>query len=327
VKVGRALGAMVLGVAIAGAATRACAKRDQGAGGPPPIPTPTTPTTRSVPVHSARIATAPGTSATAAAGTAKPDESAPSISGPPGTPGCGTAQASPRGVSYETRDKRTFHVWGPTTYDASRPYPVVLTFHGWYANGRAFESWFKMEDHVDGAAFTVYPDSKGPTWDITGSIDIDFAADVIEAMSNAYCIDRAHVFAFGFSYGGKLVHHLGCKRPGLVRAISVGDGSWASDTGCRPIPVLVTHRTRDHDELVAWGKDAAKRWAKIDGCAETTDVTDAAHGCVAHRGCAAPNTVTFCEDAHFDPAWPKDWNHTVREEYRSLTWKWFMSVP
>jgi poly(3-hydroxybutyrate) depolymerase len=243
----------------------------------------------------------------------------------PASPGCGSGLPGTRNMSYETRSGRTFHVWIPESYDTTHPYPIVLTFHGWYTNGRDFASWFKMEEHDEGA-FTVYPDSDGATWDIEGNRDLDFVADIVEAMSNAYCIDRAHVFALGFSYGGKFVHHLGCKRPALVRAISVGDGSWARETGCAPMPVLVTHRTRDHDELVEWGRDAAQRWAKIDGCSETAELSDVAHGCVTYRGCTAPSTVTFCEDTHFDPTWPKEWNHTIREEYRSLTWTWFKSV-
>lgn len=227
-------------------------------------------------------------------------------------------------MSYTTKSGRTFHVWLPNGYDATRAYPVVLTFHGWYTNGRDFESWFKMEDHDEGA-FTVYPDSHGATWDLSGDRDIDFVADIVEAVSNAYCIDRKHVFALGFSYGGKFVHHLGCKRPALVRAIAVGDGSWAQEKGCAPLPVLVTHRTRDHDERLEWGKDAAERWAKIDGCSASPQSSDAVHGCVSYPGCTG-GSVTFCEDTHFDPTWPETWNHTIREEYRGLTWSWFKSV-
>ena len=258
---------------------------------------------------------------------------APSTGGPAPVPtltspaGCGSALPGQRNISFATRSGRTFHVWLPERYDAARLYPIVLAFHGWYTNGRDFEAWFKMEEHDQGA-FTVYPDSLGPTWDLSGTRDLDFVTDIVEAMSNAYCIDRTRIFALGFSYGGKFVHHLGCKRPGLVRAISVGDGSWALETECAnsALPVLVTHRTRDHDELVDWGKDAAKRWAKIDGCSEAAEISDAAHGCVTYRGCTAPGTVTFCEDTFFDPKWPREWNHTIREEYRSLTWTWFKSV-
>jgi polyhydroxybutyrate depolymerase len=237
--------------------------------------------------------------------------------------GCGKDAASPRGAVREI-DRRTFNTWGPSSYDPNRPYPVVLTFHGIGTNGRDFQKWFKMEEHVEGAAFTVYPDAER-IWDLRGDGDLKFTAQIIEALASAHCIDRSRVFALGFSYGAKLVHHLGCKRPGLVRAISGGDGSWPRETDCSPVPVLVTHRTRDDDEQLAWGKDSAARWAKINGCSDETDTTDAAHGCVAYRGCKAPNTVTFCEDRFFDPKWPHDWNHTIREEYRDLTWAWFKS--
>lgn len=294
----RARFALTSACLLAAAAAFACAKRDPPGPAPTPTPTPTPP----------------------------PAPPAPTTTTTTASRACGAAAAPARGKAYETRSGRTFHVWGPSTYDPNRAYPIVLTFHGWYANGRDFQKWFKMENHVEGAAFVVYPDSKGPTWDLAGTADLDFTADIIEAMNNAYCIDRTRVFALGFSYGGKLVHHLGCKRPDLVRAISVGDGSWAAESGCRPLPVLVTHRTRDDDEQIAWGKNAAQRWAKVDGCSETPEEVDPAHGCVAYRGCNATGGVTFCEDKHFDPAWPKDWNHTIREEYRSLTWSWFTKV-
>ena len=240
-------------------------------------------------------------------------------------PGCGTKTASPSGDALTTRGGRTFHVWGPASYDESRPYPVVLTFHGWGSNGRDFAKWFKMEEHVEGAAFTVYPDSRGANWDFAGTKDLDFTAELLEMLADAFCIDRARVLAFGFSYGGRLVHHLGCKRPDLVRAIAAGGSSWDRESGCAPLTVLVTHRTRDETMVIAGGKESAARWAKIDGCSATTEDTDTAHECFGYRGCAA-GSVTFCEDTHDDPKWPRSWNHTVREEYRALVWRWFTEL-
>ena len=77
------------------------------------------------------------------------------------------------------------------------------------------------------------------------------------------------------------------------------------------------------DELIAWGKGAADRWAVVDGCVPDTEPSELEHACVKHRACKPGSSVTFCEDTHFDPSWKKDWNHTVREEYRALTWRWF----
>jgi polyhydroxybutyrate depolymerase len=236
--------------------------------------------------------------------------------------GAGRANASREGTTRTTSSGRTFHVWGPAAYDDTRAYPIVVMFHGWSSKGRSLESWFKMEDFVEGAAFTVYPDSKGPTWDFAGAADLDFTSDVLDAVADEWCVDRARVLAFGFSYGARFVHHLGCKRPDLVRAIAAGGGSWDSEKGCTsPLPVLVIHRTEDPTMRIAGGKDAAARWAKVNGCGDTEE-RDAAHGCVAYRGCKG-GAVTFCEDTHSDRSWPSGWNHTVREEYRGLAWAWF----
>jgi polyhydroxybutyrate depolymerase len=230
-----------------------------------------------------------------------------------------------QGETMTTASGRPFHVWGNAMYDANAMVPVVLAFHGWHSNGRDFARWFKMEEHVGGAALTVYPDSKGPKWDFDGNQDLDYVSEIIAALADRFCIDRAHVLALGFSYGARFVHHLGCKRPDLVRAIVAGGGGWNKEAGCRPMPVLVTNRTHDDDQVLSLGTDAAERWARIDGCTDGTEETDELHGCVAYRGCAA-GAVTFCEDRHYDAAWPHSWNHTVREEYRSLAWAWFTSL-
>ncbi|MCA9584001.1 MAG: hypothetical protein KC657_01440 [Myxococcales bacterium] len=241
--------------------------------------------------------------------------------------GCGAPHASIRGATHKTAGGRTFHVWGPSGYDAARAYPVVLTYHGWYANGRDHQSWFEMEKYVDDEALVVYPDAAGPTWDISGETDLVAFDGMMKALADAYCIDPSRVLAFGFSYGGKLVNHLGCKRAGYVKAISVGDGSWGGDgKACGRLPVLVTHRTRDNDELIAWGREVRDKWTRLDGCAPERDVSDAEMRCETQRGCAAPGSVTFCEDTFFDASWPAEWNHTVRESYRLFTWRWFKAL-
>lgn len=240
--------------------------------------------------------------------------------------GCGSARASPIGETSRTRGGRTFHVWGPASYEPGRAYPVVLAFHGWGSNGRAFAGWFEMHEHVDGAAFTVYPDSSSSSWDFAGDRDLVFTEEILDALAGAYCVDRSRVLALGFSYGARFVHHLGCKRPDLVRAIAAGGGSWDPEEGCAaPQHVLVLHRTRDATMPIGGGRDAALRWARIDGCAGGEETTDPALGCVGHRGCAG-GSVTFCEDTHHDPTWPRSWNHTVREVHRQLAWTWFEEV-
>jgi poly(3-hydroxybutyrate) depolymerase len=246
---------------------------------------------------------------------------------PTRSPGCGAPQAAIRGATHKTTGGRTFHVWGPPAYEPARAYPVVVAYHGWYSNGRDHQSWFEMEKFVEDEALVVYPDADGPTWDISGERDLVAFDGMMKTLGDAYCIDPSRVLAFGFSFGGKFVNHLGCKRAGYVKAISVGDGSWGGDgKACGRLPVLVTHRTRDNDELIAWGRAARDKWTRLDGCASERDVSNAEMRCETQRSCDAPGSVTFCEDTFFDASWPEEWNHTVRESYRLLTWRWFKAL-
>lgn len=268
-------------------------------------------------------------------GAAPPEEDAepPWVWEPPVVPtssaACGgEAAAIPAGTTFTTPAGRTFHVYGPSPYDPNVTYPVVLTYHGWYANGPDFRDWFRMDEYVESRAFVVYPDSSGPTWDLAGTRDLEFFDEMVAQLGSTYCINPARVFALGFSYGGKFANHLGCKRAGWVKAISVGGGSWGGDgQRCGRLPVLVTHRTHDPDELIAWGRTAAANWGNIQQCGSGTDVTNEALNCTTRRGCLGPGDVTFCEDTFFDASWPSSWNHTVREPYRAYTWQWFDSQP
>jgi poly(3-hydroxybutyrate) depolymerase len=240
---------------------------------------------------------------------------------------CSGGRESVSAASHTTPSGRTFHVWTPAHYDGAKPMAVVFALHGRGSDGLGFQDWFKMESFTEESAIVVYPDARQGLWDIHGDTDLEFFDEMIDGLASAYCVDRARVFAIGFSYGGKMVHHLGCKRAGRFKGISVGDGSWIDRAStCDRLPVLVTHRTRDHDELFTWGKDAAEWWSKVNGCSPHTEETDAEHGCFGWKGCAAGASVTFCEDRYFNAAWPRDWNHTVREEYLKLTWRWFASL-
>jgi poly(3-hydroxybutyrate) depolymerase len=125
---------------------------------------------------------------------------------------CGTQKEAVNGASHRTPSGRTFHVWTPSSYDGTRALPVVFAVHGMGSDGRGFQRWFKMETFVDDAAIVVYPDSQKALWDVHGDNDLAFFDAMIDGLGGAYCIDRSRVFAIGFSYGGKMVHHLGCKR-------------------------------------------------------------------------------------------------------------------
>ena len=274
----------------------------------PPVPTSTTPVDPGPPPEPPFVWVAPVVPTTSAA--------------------CGTPMPDAIKAPYTTPSGRKFHVWGPSGYDPSKTYPVVLMFHGIQATGDGFETWFQMEKYVQNEAFVVYPDAKGGFWDLNGTTDLLFFDEVMKQLGETYCINPSRVLGFGFSYGGYFANVLGCKRAGYVKAISVGDGGYGGNgQKCGRLPVLVTSRTHDHDEPVSHGKNAAAQWTGLNKCATATDVADAQMNCVSQQACSSPGGVTFCEDTFFDPSWQVEWNHTVREPYRAFTYSWFKALP
>lgn len=250
---------------------------------------------------------------------------------------CGTPRADAVQADYTTPGGRAFHVWGPKGYDPNKTYPVVLVFHGIQASGVAHESWFKMEDYTNNEAFVVYPDAAGANayWDIAGDTDLVFFDQMIKKLGETYCINPSRVLGYGFSYGGYFADHLGCKRAGYVKAIGVGEGGTGGHAACGRLPVLVTTRTHDTNEPPSHGVGVESKWTTDDVCGGAgapTVQTDASSGedmgyCRVHASCKAPGSLTYCEDTSFDASWPTDWNHTVREYYRTYTYQWFKALP
>jgi polyhydroxybutyrate depolymerase len=236
---------------------------------------------------------------------------------------CGMARGVTQGETFTTAGGRTFHVWGPKNYDPNKTYPVLFTYHGWYATARGFQSWFKMDSYVGEDAFTVYPDAINTVWDLGGNSDLLFFDEMVAMLGQTFCIDPSHVYAFGFSFGGKFMNHLGCNRAGHVRAIAIGAGSGGGAMqGCGRLPVLFVHRTHDPDELISWARSAETVWSGTNACAPATALLNPEFNCTTRQGCMAPGSVTFCEDTDYDPTWQADWHHTVRENYRAFLWSY-----
>jgi polyhydroxybutyrate depolymerase len=250
---------------------------------------------------------------------------------------CGTPRADAVHADFTTPGGRTFHVWGPQGYDPNKTYPVVIVFHGIQADGAAHESWFKMEDYTQNEAFVVYPDAAGANayWDVAGDTDLVFFDDMVKQLGETYCINPSRILGYGFSYGGYFADHLGCKRAGYVKAIGIGEGGSGGHAGCGRLPVLITTRTQDTNEPPSHGVNVETKWAADNVCGAAgaqLPQTDPGSGedmgyCRVHAPCSNPGTLTYCEDTSFDPSWPTDWNHTVREYYRSYTYKWFKALP
>ncbi|MFG6432838.1 alpha/beta hydrolase family esterase [Roseateles sp. LYH14W] len=165
----------------------------------------------------------------------------------------------------------------PTGYDATKPAPLVLAFHGGggHAEYMADDEKYGLQKKADEAGFVVafpngyskLPGGKFATWNAggccgdardKGSDDVGFARATVKAIQARYSIDANRVFATGMSNGGMLSHRLACEAADVFRAVAAvaGTDATASCTPSKPISLLHIHARDDTHVLFNGGAGA-----------------------------------------------------------------------
>ena len=216
------------------------------------------------------------------------------------------ASAAPAGGLQELQVQgRKVLVHLPTGYDAGRPAPLVLAFHGGggHAEYMADDEKYGLQRKADEAGFVVafpngyskLPGGRFATWNAGGccgdardksSDDVAFTRTVVTALQARYSIDTNRVFATGMSNGGMLSHRLACEAADVFRAVAsvAGTDATSSCAPSRPISVLHIHAKDDDHVLFDGGagpgafRDVSKvmafvsvpetisRWVQRDHC-------------------------------------------------------------
>lgn len=204
----------------------------------------------------------------------------------------------------------------PPAAKPHQPVPLLLDFHGFShsALGVWGVSAFRELGKRDGF-ISVYPNGEkvvfehegksynGPGWEIRtvdGNRDLDFVRALLDHLEATYCIDRARVFATGFSNGGFLSHVLGCTLADRIAAIAPVSGGKIF-IPCQPsrgVPVLIQHGTQDPLVDAADARAARDVWVKVDACKTKTGT-----GCEMYEDCRDGAVVEYCEE-DYDHRWP-----------------------
>jgi polyhydroxybutyrate depolymerase len=182
---------------------------------------------------------------------------------------------------------RDYAVYVPGKYVPGRAVPIVFDIHGSGSDPEQELLISGMADAAEQRGFVVVlpvaavPFSSGGfTWNVPENSrfpdDVRYVADVLGDVSRRLCVDRARVYAAGFSGGARLASVVACELSDRIASLGAVGGLRAPGTCARPVPVIAFHGTGDPINPyygggpLYWGygiDDALAGWVAQNRCA------------------------------------------------------------
>jgi polyhydroxybutyrate depolymerase len=164
------------------------------------------------------------------------------------------------GTLISAGERRTYLLYVPKSYDASRPVPLVITLHGfvqWPAHQMHISRWNELAEKQ--GFIVVYPGGTrfpkrwrtgaAPDRNRDSAADLQFISDLIDKLEKDYNIDPARVYANGLSNGGGMAFLLSCAMADRIAAVGIVAGALPMTLqDCNPsraVPVMLFHGTAD----------------------------------------------------------------------------------
>jgi len=201
--------------------------------------------------------------------------------------------------------QRTYSVHIGSSYDKTRPTPLLIVLHGGGGTGQGMNKLTNFNAIADRENFiVVYPDGFENHWNDGRGVqryraqtqnvdDVGFISTLIDHLSEKLNIDAKRVYVTGISNGAMMSHRLGCELSQKIAAIAPVAGNipvnmesvWAPS---RPVPVLIINGT--YDPLERWDggeirlgrntfgivlsvSDTVKFWVGKDQCSPSPTIT------------------------------------------------------
>jgi len=224
--------------------------------------------------------------------------------------------------------KREYILDVPDVVRPGAPAPLLLDFHGFGHSGAGVWNVSAFRDLSARAGFiTVYPEGlpvqltirgteqQGPGWEIStvdGNRDLAFVRALLDDLERRYCIDRARIFATGFSNGAYFSALLGCALSDRIAAVAPVSGG-SLRVACAPsrgVPILIQHGRQDPLIPIDRAHAARDEWLKVNQCGAAQNADGPS--CERWTTCRSGAVVEYCED-DFAHAWPPQATERVWE--------------
>ncbi len=118
--------------------------------------------------------------------------------------------------------ERTYYYYVPTSYDGTKPVPVVFDLHGGGSNGLAEWSSTRSDRLAEKEGFICV----APNLFVQGlAPDVTFISLIIDKMKTQYNIDSRRVYAYGISGGAMLTTYLAFDLSEKIAAVGILSGT------------------------------------------------------------------------------------------------------
>ena len=229
--------------------------------------------------------------------------------------------------------ERTYILHIPAGYDAARPTPLVLAFHGIGLDAGEMIRISGLSKQADTSGFiAVYPNGTGKNKSWNGGHccgeaaknnvdDVGFVRALIDELAALIKIDPRRVYATGFSNGAIMVYRLACELSDQIAAIGPVAATQILDDqeACHParsMPIIHFHGTADRLNLYNGGttsagfefvavEDAIRFWAEKNACPDLAQRTES--GTIQHdvyAPCAQDSAIELYTIIDGEHAWP-----------------------
>ena len=210
----------------------------------------------------------------------------------------GTVQSMTLTVEGVSRD---YQLYIPTSYDGTKPLPIVFNFHGFGGTASDHMKTADMRTLANNEMFfLVYPqgsllggyshwNAAMPGGDNKSTAnDTGFFEAMLTSISSSYKVDPTRVYACGYSNGGFFSYFLAGTKSNLVAAIGSVSGTMleGNPDPTNPTPVISIHGTSDTVVPFSGGNgylsnsDVLNYWANKNGAITTPVITNLTSGYV-----------------------------------------------
>lgn len=276
--------------------------------------------------------------------------------------GCGIKQGPGRQtLTFPSRGaNRIALIYVPTTYQSGDPTSLVLDLHGSASDSGEqmdrgmWERSAEMNRFLTAELQGALPaQPAGWRWNVPGVTDPQgpddeqYISDAVDAIADRFCVDRARVYASGYSGGARMLAQYSCDHPeklaavGLVAGIRAG---WPKEGPNGPEPDPQTCSPKAPVRLIAFGgladpinpfadggapywkygvEKARARWAEIDRCSGAPDVTIVSEEIerITFQGCAPGTAFVYYTIKDGGHVWPGSANFLRQPKLGKVTFE------